>query len=56
MPRVLIVVAVSRLARLDCIRLEMAILTRTEYRSAIFFHSPEQEKVAKEVTAEVQDK
>jgi len=27
-----------------------------EYRSAIFTHSPEQEAVAKEVTAEVQEK
>jgi len=27
-----------------------------EYRSAIFTHSPEQEAVAKEVTAQVQDK
>lgn len=28
----------------------------TEYRSAIFFHNPEQEKIAKEVTKEVQEK
>ena len=27
-----------------------------EYRSAIFTHSPEQEAVAKEVTAEIQEK
>ncbi|KAF9200706.1 Peptide-methionine (S)-S-oxide reductase [Haplosporangium sp. Z 27] len=28
----------------------------TQYRSAIFFHSPEQEQIAKTVTQEVQDK
>ncbi|KAF9431449.1 Peptide-methionine (S)-S-oxide reductase [Entomortierella beljakovae] len=28
----------------------------TQYRSAIFFHSPEQEQIAKKVTAEVQEK
>ncbi|KAG0255379.1 Peptide-methionine (S)-S-oxide reductase [Mortierella polycephala] len=28
----------------------------TQYRSAIFFHSPEQEQIAKRVTAEVQEK
>ena len=28
----------------------------SEYRSAIFTHSPEQEAVAKEVTAQVQEK
>lgn len=30
--------------------------SRSEYRSGIFFHTPEQEAIAKEVTAEVQDK
>lgn len=28
----------------------------TQYRSAIYFHSPEQEQIAKKVTAEVQEK
>lgn len=31
-------------------------LTRPEYRSAIFTNTPEQEAIAKQVTAEVQDK
>jgi hypothetical protein len=32
------------------------IADEIEYRSAIFTHSPEQEAVAKEVTAQVQEK
>lgn len=32
------------------------LIRMPEYRSAIFFHTPEQEQVAKEVTAEVQEK
>lgn len=29
---------------------------RPEYRSAIFYHSPEQEQVARQVTKEVEEK
>lgn len=36
--------------------LKLKLMMIIEYRSAIFFHSPEQEQVAKQVTKEVQEK
>jgi hypothetical protein len=39
-----------------CLKFSWTSTDRAEYRSAIFFHTPEQEKVAKEVTSEVQEK
>lgn len=38
-------------------RVDGALLIRfAEYRSAIFYHSPEQKEIAEKVTAEVQEK
>lgn len=34
----------------------LPLTARPEYRSAIFFHTPEQEQIAKRVTEEVQKK
>ena len=34
----------------------LALTRPPEYRSAIFYHGPQQEQIAKKVTEEVQDK